>query len=156
MTPVQVIFYCCIAVVITSCGGDSAHRVPTPKGQDAGAMAAKGSDICLDVRSGKFWQVERQGPFSSHQEATRYVHNLQLAGYADWRLPTTSELFYLYYTFFWKKNGTCSLNLEGEYWSTDNKGQISLGHWETFILCDPEFKYVDSLRAEGFVRAIRP
>lgn len=132
------------------------HKSQNPKSQVAGGLVAKGGEICLVIRSGKMWQIERQGPFSSHLEAERYANNLELSGFKDWRLPTKLELYYLYYTFFWNKNGNCNLNGNGEYWSTSKDGQASLGRWETFILCDPEFKYVKSLKTEGFVRAIRP
>lgn len=114
-----------------------------------------GQGICLDLNSGKMWQLGRGGAFFSLQDAQQYAEDLQLGGYDDWRLPTKEELFDLHNRFFLKENGNCSMKRGGEYWSADKKGKPALGHWETYHLCGPGFKYVKSVGTKGYVRAIR-
>lgn len=122
--------------------------------ETVGVLHDKGQGVCLNVRSGRMWQIERGGKFSSLKEAEQYAVNLQLGGYDDWRLPTKTELFDLYYIFFWKNNGDCSMKRTGEYWAF-GKGRATLGHWETYLLCAPNHKYVKSLDTKGYVRAVR-
>ena len=74
----------------------------------------------------------------------------------DWRLPTKSELFELFYIHYWKNDGTCVMNHKGEFWMVSKNQEPSLGHWEDDLLCGPEFKFVESIKRNGFVRAIRP
>ena len=114
------------------------------------------NEVCLEVRTGRMWQTVKGGSFSSLQEAEKYTQSLELGGYADWRLPTRDELFSLHYIFFWEKNGDCAMNRTGEYWSVSEGEKATPGHWETYFLCNPEYKYVNSLRKKGYVRAVRP
>jgi len=44
-----------------------------------------------DSVTGKVWQKEHAGPVW-WDAAVEYVKNLELAGYKDWRLPTSEEL----------------------------------------------------------------
>ena len=45
---------------------------------------------------------------------------------------------------------------KGEFWAVSRDQESSLGHWEDDLLCGPEFNFVDSIKDDGFVRAIRP
>lgn len=119
-------------------------------------LQTEGTEICEEIKSGKMWQKGKGGPFFTLQAAEQYAADLQLGGHNDWRLPSKEELFELYHIFFWKKNNSCDLNQNGEFWSVAKDGRSSLGHWETYLLCDPEFNYVKSLKTSGYVRAIRP
>ncbi|WP_028585567.1 Lcl domain-containing protein [Desulfogranum mediterraneum] len=119
-------------------------------------LGGEGKGFCQELTSGKMWQLERGGPFSSLQEAEQYAAQLQLGGYDDWRLPANEELLQLFRLSFWKKNQGCELKQSGEFWSVSRAGKASLGHWESYILCDPEFRYVNALKTSGYVRAIRP
>lgn len=121
-----------------------------------GVLQYEGEGICLNIRTGRMWQVERGGSFSSFQEAEQYAVNMKLGGHNDWRLPTRAELFDLHNIFYWEKNGNCAMNTTGDFWTASGKGEKPLGHWETYYLCGPEFKYSESLGTSGYVRAVRP
>lgn len=112
--------------------------------------------ICQEVQTDKMWQFVKDGPFSSVEEAEKYAEELRLAGYGDWRLPTKSELFSLYYMHYWENDGNCKMNHRGEFWMVSKNREPSLGHWEDYPLCGPNFKFVDAIKERGFVRAIRP
>ncbi|MEJ2135947.1 MAG: DUF1566 domain-containing protein [Desulfofustis sp.] len=112
--------------------------------------------VCQEVTTNRMWQFRKEGPFSSLDEADRYVAELNLDGYDDWRLPTKSELFDLFYIHYWKNDGTCMMNYKGEFWMVSKNHEPSLGHWEDDLLCGPEFKFVESIKQDGFVRAVRP
>jgi len=133
--------------------GDGGSADPGTDGQlrDLG-----GGEICLEVRSGRMWQVAKSGSFSSPGEAELYAGELELGGYNDWRLPTREELLALYSLFFWKKNGNCSMSNTGEFWAVTRDGKPAPGHWETYYLCGPEQKYVEASGTPGSVRAVRP
>ena len=144
-----------LSFLIISNGCASKDRKDSSMSDTHGVLQDKGQGVCMDVNSGKMWQIERGGIFSTYQEAEQYAVNLRLGGYDDWRLPRKAELFDLHYIFYWKKNGNCNLKHTGEYWTLD-EGRSTLGHWETFILCEPNFKYEKSLKTKGYVRAVRP
>jgi hypothetical protein len=116
----------------------------------------KDQGICQEIKSGRMWQIDKGGKFSSLEEAERYAASLQLGGYNDWRVPTREEYFQLHYIFSERKNNDCAMNLKGEYWSMPEGEEPDLGHWETYFLCGAEFKYVESYGMEGYVRAVRP
>jgi len=146
----------CIVLMLSS-GCASRQDKADPVRSDAdGELLVTGKGICQEVRSGKMWQASKSGLFSSLQEAERYAASLNLGGYNDWRLSTKEELFDLYYIFFWEKNGDCAMNRNGNFWAVSVDGSPSLGHWETYFLCNPEFRYIKSQGTRGYVRAVRP
>lgn len=112
--------------------------------------------VCREVVTNKMWQFTKEGPFPSLEIAKRYAAELELGGYDDWRLPTKAELFDLFYLHYWKSDGNCVMNHKGEFWAISGNQESSLGHWEDDLLCGPEFKFVDSHKEDGFVRAVRP
>lgn len=122
----------------------------------SGLFLAEGEMICHDVSTNKMWLFVKEGPFSSLDEAERYAADLRLGGYGDWRLPTKLEFFDLFYIHYWKNDGTCVMNHKGEFRMVSKNQEPSLGHWEDYLLCGPEFKFVESIKQDGFVRAIRP
>ena len=124
--------------------------------RESGLFLAEDDMICHDVQTNKMWQFAKEGPFSSEEEAERYTAELTLGGYGDWRLPTKSELFNLFYIHYWKNDSNCVMNHIGEFWMVSKNQELSLGHWEDDLLCGPEFKFVESIKQDGFVRAIRP
>jgi len=143
-----------LSFLIFSNGCAPKDRKDSSMSETGGVLQDKGQGWCLDVKSGRMWQIERGGMFSSLQEAEQYAENLQLGGYDNWRLPTKTELFDLHYIFYWKKNGDCSMKRTKEYWALE-EGGATVGHWETYLLCAPNYKYVKSLGTKGYVRAVR-
>lgn len=124
--------------------------------QMKGLFLVESEQICQEVQSNKMWQRSKEGPFYSLEEAYQYADELELGGYKDWRLPTKSELFNLYYIHYWKNDKNCVMNQKGDFWAV-SKGQVpSMGHWEDYFLCGPEYKFVESFKNYGYVRSIRP
>lgn len=143
------------ALVMNGCAFQS-DRSGSDVDKMDGLFLVKGEKICREVSTNKMWQLIKEGPFSSLEEANRYTAELKLGGYDDWRLPTKSELFNLFYVHYWKNNRDCVMNNKGEFWAISKDQEPSLGHWEAYLLCGPEFKFVYSIKEYGFIRAIRP
>lgn len=144
-----------LSVLLLSVYGCAASSDAIRGGAD-GDLLVVGEEICQDVKTGKMWQIAKEGVFNSPEEARQYAETLSIGGYDDWRLPTRDELFDLYCIFFWERNGNCTMNRNGNFWSMSEVGVPLLGHWETYFLCAPEHKYVRSLGTRGYVRAVRP
>lgn len=138
--------------------GCSAQQDATGSNGERESSLILGEDgmICHEVQTNKMWQFGKEGPFSSLEEAQRYAAELKLGDYGDWRLPTKSELFNLYYVHYWKNDDACEMNHKGEFWMVSKDQGPSLGHWEDDLLCGPEFKFIEAIKQDGFVRAIRP
>lgn len=155
-TALGVVYFFLFLVMILTGYGCAARQTGATGAEKVGLLRAQGEEICQETRSGRMWQVAKGGMFSTIEEAQEYVANLQLGGHDDWRLPTTEESLKLMQLFFWKQNGDCSMNSQGDFWTVSSAGKGSLGHWEDYPLCGSEFKYVKSLKTKGYVRAIRP
>lgn len=121
-----------------------------------GLFWVMGEEVCTETRTDIVWQFRKEGPFYSAEEAYRFAENLRLGGFEDWRLPTKSELFNLFYLHYWNKDGNCEMNHRGDFWLIAEDQAPSLGHWEGELLCGPEYKFIDSIKGHGYVRAIRP
>jgi len=156
--PTRVLLCLCVCSFLIFCYGCVSRQngVDSSRDKKNGVLQYDGEGICLDIRTGRMWQVERGGLFSSLQEAEQYAVNMKLGGHNDWRLPTRAELYDLHDIFFWEKNGSCTMTITGDFWTASEKGKKPLGHWETYYLCGPEFKYSESLGTDGYVRAVRP
>lgn len=146
----------CLILLILTGYGCAARQTGSPGTGKAVLLRAQGGEICQETRSARMWQAGRGGIFSTMEAARDYAANLQLGGYDDWRLPTREESLNLVQIFFWKQNGDCAMNSQGDFWTVFSDRQASLGHWEDYLLCGPEFKYVKSVKTGGYVRAIRP
>ena len=145
-----------ITMILPGC---AAQQVGTGSNDliDSDLFLAEGGKLCHEMHTDKMWQFVKQGPFSSPQEAERYAAELRLGAYDDWRLPTKAELFDLFYSHYWNNDDSCVMNHKGEFWITSqNQEPASLGHWEDDLLCGPEFKFVEAIKQDGFVRAVRP
>jgi hypothetical protein len=114
-----------------------------------------GTGICQDASNGLMWMAQKSDYFLTWEEAKAYADRLEYGEYADWRLPTKNELYRLHDIFFWKKNGNCRMQTSGSYWYESEGENISAGYWETYYLCSPEYKFVDT-PDKGMVRAVRP
>lgn len=153
----HLLFYLCLScmLLLTSCATQPDSHGSGETRRD-GLVLQQNKLVCQESRTGKIWQFKKGGPFSSQTEAARYASDLILAGYSDWRLPTKSELFNLYYLHYWHKDHSCVMDHTSDFWSTTSEQQSITGHWEDYLLCDPEFTYVKSDENTGFVRAVRP
>lgn len=151
-------FHCLFMTLALVLNGCTQHpHVPSnADDKKSGLFMVNGQTICQEVLSSKMWQSKKEGPFSSLEEADRYATELELDGYDDWRLPTRSELFDIFYMHYFQNDGDCVMNHRGEFWALSGDQEPSLGHWEDDLLCGPEFKFVESMKDYGFVRAIRP
>lgn len=81
--------------VITPSEGDDYY------GQDADYASAEfsfttnGDGTVTDNNSGLMWQAVPSNDQMTYAEAVEYCENLVFAGYDDWRIPTTKEMFNL-------------------------------------------------------------
>ena len=127
--------------------------------QQKSMIQLKDQGICQEIKSGRMWQLDKGGKFSSLDEAEKYATSLHLGGYNDWRVPTRDEYFQLHTLFFSLGIGTnndCAMDFNGDFWSVPKGEEPTLGHWEAYFLCGTEIKYVESYGIEGYVRAVRP
>jgi len=124
--------------------------------QQNSMIKLKDQEICQEIKSGRMWQLDKGGKFSSLDEAERYATSLQLGGYNDWRVPTWDEYFQLHNIFLLRNNNDCAMDFKGDFWSVPEGEEPTLGHWEIYFLCGDELRYVESQGIEGYVRAVRP
>ena len=152
-------FYCLsCAVLFIFFGGCASNKTSsdTAEKMSDARLADLGSGICKETTaSGLMWVKQPSPTFQLWEDAAAYAEGLQLQGYDDWRLPTKNELHRLHDIFFWKKNGDCNMQTSGSYWWGSEKANAGPGHWETYFLCSPEFKFVET-PGNGMVRAVRP
>ena len=137
----------CFSLILLSQGCSSKHPQATNF-----QNIEKG--ICHDTGSGLMWQNEKSQTIKTLEEAQRYVKNLNIGGYTDWRLPTVYELYDLNYIFDIHLNGECVLDRKGRYWSGEKDGEGKAGSWEISDQCDPARRYFSG--TDGYVRAVRP
>ena len=148
-------FFITVAMILSGCVAQQ-HNPASNDVSKSNLFLAEDDVICYEAHTNKMWQFVKEGPFFSLEEAERYVNELRLGGYGDWRLPTKSEFFNLFYMHYWDNDGNCEMNHYGEFWMVSKNREPSLGHWEDYLLCGPNFKFVDAIKERGFVRAIRP
>lgn len=102
------------------------------------------------------WQRARGPYFTNPEEAGNYAEQLELDGYADWRLPTREEMLDFYYAFdFGSANASeLGISIEGYYWVMDEDGSIYAGSWCDGEICEISRSYRPSAKG-GYVRAVR-
>ncbi|HID97361.1 MAG TPA: DUF1566 domain-containing protein [Thermodesulfobacteriaceae bacterium] len=125
----------------------------TAEGRGA-ILADIGNGICMESGSGLMWQQGRSRKFRSAEEARQWAENLELAGYDDWRLPTRGEYYRLHAVFKLNRNGNCTMEKKGSYWSELPGGETSAGTWIPDYKCGITFDY--ERKRSGHVRAVRP
>lgn len=119
-----------------------------------GHLQNLGNGTCLDLSTGKTWQLQRSRRVTSLAEAEHYTKTLRLAGHDDWRLPTLAELYELFLLYDSRKQGNCPMTFEGNYWSADVDKKGRVGAWELDGDCRPEREYIP--KKSGYIRAVRP
>ena len=115
-----------------------------------------GNGICQDTESGLMWQVQKSKTFKDQENAVQYTKELDLGGYADWRLPTVDERKYLKKEVYdLKKNGDCDLEKpDGNYWTEDQENGLNPGRLDPNDECGGGYKFL--VKKKGRVRAVRP
>ncbi len=109
----------------------------------------------LDTRTGAMWQqVRSDKQFTSSAEAEAYAAGLELAGFSDWRLPTSQEIWDLYFANDYAMDGELVklVKLEGSYWAKDGD-RILAGYLEDGD--DPGINRYFYDSDKGYVRAVR-
>ena len=104
------------------------------------------------------WQLARGPYFTTWEDASGYAASLELGGYADWRLPTSEELFDLIYVFDFgnaRESGKIQ-GIDGYYWVSDEEeGTGFVGSWKDTEICEIDRRFNPGSRG-GYVRAVRP
>jgi len=144
-------------------------------GQDAqyeGAPFAfqdNGDGTVTDLNTGLMWQVTPSSQSFSYEEAVEYAENLELAGYDDWRVPSTKELFSISdFSEGWPYFDTDVFDIAGrsvskdeQYWTESyvgltHGGQVSAfgvnhgtGHIKSYPV-DGRGNYVRVVRGESY------
>jgi hypothetical protein len=115
-----------------------------------------GDGIIMVSSSPLMWQKERGPLFTSWEEADKYVKNLRLGGYSDWRLPTRNEFLKFYFVFDFGNADAddFGIEIEGNYWSADKDGMGFSGAWKDGQSC--EISRIYESGNTGYVRAVRP
>jgi hypothetical protein len=103
------------------------------------------------------WTLKDNGSDVNWQQATDYCKNLPLAGYSDWRLPTSDELEAIY-----------DKTLKGKKYSKHVKGNLQLSGWQwssSLIKSgwawyfefddDSQYSYLFSIRTLGRALCVR-
>ncbi len=109
----------------------------------------------VDIRTSMMWQTVRsEKKFTSAAEAESYVAGLELAGFTDWRLPTSQEIWDLFFANDYTMKGqlTDQIELEGSYWTKDGD-KVQAGYLEDGD--DPGINRYFYDSDKGFVRAVR-
>ncbi len=91
---------------------------------DGGPFAYQnnGDGTVTDLTTGLMWQVTPSSRSFSYEEALEYAENLELAGYDDWRLPSTKELFSISdFSEGWPYLDTSVFDLAGDSVSKDEQ-----------------------------------
>jgi hypothetical protein len=120
-----------------------------------GTVLIDNNGTMTDTRVGLMWQAERSAKkINSGAEAQDYVTELSLAGFTDWRLPTSQELWDLYFTNDYSMSGLLAkkIKMKGSYWTQDND-KIMAGFLEDGN--DPGINRYFFNSRNGFVRAVR-
>jgi len=123
---------------------------------DNATMHDQGNGTCLDSETGLTWQATPESlVFYSWEEAQQYVRELDLGGYADWRLPTYDELYVLHDTFERRLNGDCHIKPEICVWTGSREEDGRAGYWYSYPTCGGvDYGFVR--KKQGRVRAVRP
>jgi hypothetical protein len=123
--------------------------------QSSPLMCKKSEGVCQNLSTNMIWYIEKSNKFTSLEDAQKYVDQLEVENYKDWRLPTYNEWYTLLNIIDLKKQGDCSLALRGNYWLLDESGKGMSGFFDRYPLCGgSEFKFVN--KKNGTVIAVRP
>ena len=137
--------FCILAVCILGLSGSPAQ---------AGSLQNLGNGICLDKTTGLMWQIDKGKRFSDLSVVNRYVADVKLGGYDDWRLPTTRESSELRGLIAIQGNEDCHFpKLKGKYWLRDEKKGVVPARLELECFCRGDFDLV--VKDKGYVRLVR-
>lgn len=142
----------CLLLIAAGCAALSGENAGAAKGGGQ-AVIDLGNGVLQDTTTGLMWQAEKSPLFSDLEEARKYVAELRLGGFNDWRLPTIYELYEFNFTFDFKKTTKVNVDRKGSYWSAKEEGGGDVGAWEVEDQCELERSYVKYTK--GYVRAVR-
>jgi hypothetical protein len=84
-----------VALILFSVIAEVAGAQSTP-GDQSGVRGTQAPGYWTDTVTGLMWAGKDNGKAVSWQKAKKYCRDLRLAGYSDWRLPTSDELQEIY------------------------------------------------------------
>ncbi len=122
----------------------------SPKGPRAVDLQ---NGICQDTKSGLMWVKVRSKKIHNLEEAIALSVSLDQGGHNDWRLPSISELYDIYYLYDLRRGFECDMRIEGHYWLINNSGSGEVGSWESLDNCGRERTYYR--KESGHVLAVR-
>ncbi|WP_028582569.1 hypothetical protein [Desulfogranum japonicum] len=108
----------------------------------------------VNTRNNNVWTGIRSRIFTTPGEVQQYLAELRAEGNDAWRLPTKQELHDLLLIFDLKNNGDVKFSIEGAYWLTNEKGELSAGAWEVGDGCGLERVFYS--KNKGHIIAVRP
>jgi len=119
-----------------------------------GSLQNLGNGICLDKTTGLMWQIDKGKRFSDLAAVQKYLADVKLGGYDDWRLPTTRESSALRGLIAIQGNEDCNFQkLKGKYWLQDKKKGVVPARLELECFCRGDFDLV--VKDKGYVRLVR-
>ena len=119
-----------------------------------GTLKNLGNGICQDQEKGLMWEIAYSKRFSNAEDVKKYVSDLKLGGYDDWRLPTTLESCELRGLIAIQGNEGCNIpKLESKYWLEDKKKGTVPARLELECFCRGDYDMI--VKDKGYVRVVR-
>jgi hypothetical protein len=140
-----VVFLVLILIALSGCAGQV----------NPDRVVLNSDGTMIDTGRNLMWQQGRsQEQFTDGAAAQAYADNLDLADFDDWRLPTSQELWDLYFANDYPMAGKLAseVELDGSYWTRDGD-EIRAGYLEDGD--DPGINRYFRDSDKGFVRAVR-
>ena len=120
-----------------------------------GTLQNLGNGICRDKVTGLEWQIDKSRKrFSSLDDVQRYIADLKLGDFSDWRLPTTGESMELRGLIAIQGNDDCNFpKLKTKYWLVDKKEGTVPARLELECFCRGDYDLL--VKDKGYVRVVR-
>ena len=124
------------------------------KNRDVISLVSDG--IVQSEQFGLMWQQDDSKLFINSSDAQKYVENLTLGGFTDWRIPTKPESHNLYFSLDFGETMAKDLNMKMDraLWVKLDDGKMVPGSWDAGETCCIVRTFRKDTRAR--VRAVRP
>jgi len=129
----SIILFCLVLACFAGCQTAAVNSPSGPKNQ--ARLSDAGDGVCLDKKTGLMWRTEASPLFTTWEQASRYAAKLDTAGFNDWRLSTSSELYTLYRIIDRKQGGNCPIRMKDSFWTGSTIGEAQVGFWDSEPLC---------------------